>query len=1336
MTKHLHKSFLIFFLLCPLMIMAQRNFYLDGWKAKSYEVPESFQTNTLTSAQNPDAIITVNTSVELAKVLPTHFGSNTTFRNGSDQRTRTHLYTNSGHGIMRFPAGSGSNKYFWDGNIPSDMEQVIDKHNETIDVAGINGTNGNYMTPDIFAQFIKDAGSQATVVVNYFYARYGKTAEGTREARVQQAADYAAGFVRKMNIELGANIQNWEIGNECYGKWEEGYNVGGSIVTGKEYGEDFRVFAEAMKAVDPNIKVGAVVTREDDDWNSQLLPEIKDHADFLAVHNYFTTTNDATPENVLASVGQMGTIFTTLQDCVAKYTDKTRDYFPIAMTEYNSRGVYNTTMMNGLFITQILGELIKSGYGMGTIWVSEWSWSASAQESKGILARDDPDQADYTPRQSYIPYQYYHRCFGDKMVDASSNNADIKVYASTFNSGEIGLVIVNPTAIDNTVSINLDQVSNGVDFNKVWWYDFYADNMNQGNKRFYLNGTTGTTPGGGPDNFATLDPYYSDYQSGNTFQSKKYSVQFLVLKTDIEVVKPEIIQDGAEITLSSATSGANIYYTTDGSDPNALSTLYEGTFTAPPGSVIKAIAIKDMVSSDVASLKLQYNVLFIAIDDLRPVLNCYGESQIISPNIDALADQGIVFEKAYCQWSVCGPSRASFLSGLTPDGTGIRNLSSQLRTETPGVVTMPEYFKNNGYTTAAAGKIFDPRNVDDGHDSFSWSIPYTDPSSYTYPEEYGDFVQGKNYRVTANTATEQGPVGVGDDGYTDGQIALDALGKLDDFAQNSNQPFFLAVGFKKPHIPFIAPDEYWNLYDRNNLDLASFQKIAEGSPEYAYHTPEPMGYVDIPDPWTYDDVSLGNDILDPDSQRKLIHGYYACVSYIDAQVGLLMDKLKEKGLDKNTVIMILGDHGYHLGDHNQWGKHTQFENSVRAPLIISAPGGSTGSNTTPVEFTDVYPTLCELSGLEIPTNKLQGESLAGALRGESLTKTVAVSEYRAGGGSAYSFRTGRYRLSLWFMGSNDRPDLMAWNSNRIKATELYDYETDPNETRNLANDAAYASVVSDHLAIAEDWWNKQNNFLTGTPETDLSLPFIEHFENYTLGTSMVGDFWLTENSLWDRIWKGTYVNSFSASVVDDSDNAGTNALEFSIQPTSKGDGGIDIKLRTKSMLDYQGEYYQVSYRARTDVAGDGKASIGADMIKDNRHVLSQDYQYYFDTVTLSSEKLFIYFNNADFNTNENYKVWIDDLKISYHYPTGNSDVGIVTTDKPEVNVYPNPVSYMLNLNSDYPVDMAIIYSMEGRMVKQEKGDVKSLDFSHLDKGVYLVYLQLNNTRVVKRIIKQ
>jgi arylsulfatase A-like enzyme/alpha-L-arabinofuranosidase len=1234
-----------------------RQFFAKEWESRTYNVPAALIPNKLSSTGSADVVISVNADIKTAQVLPTQFGVNTPFRNGSDQLDRTHLYQKAGMGSLRFPAGSGSNLYFWDGNIPSEFE---------IEINGIDGTKSNGMTPELFAQFKNDAGAEATIVVNYFYARYGKTAEGTRDARVQQAADYAAGFVRKMNVDLGVNVKYWEIGNECYGPWEEGYDVNGSIVTGKEYGEDFCVFAEAMKAVDPTIKVGVVVTREDDEWNSGVLPEVKDHADFLVVHNYFTSVKDATAANVLGSIGQVESVHTTLMNCVEKYTGKARDYYPVALTEFNSRGPVNCTMVNGLFVSQVLGEVIKNGYGMADLWVSEWNWSETDQESKGFLARNDPDQADYTPRQSYMAYHFYEKCFGDQMVEASSNNEKVKVYASTFSSGEIGLVVVNTSDSDQSVSIDVSASSNAADFNKAYWYELYANSINTSpvDKKFYINGETAATTGGGPENFDVVKPYVSEFSGTSVFTVKKNGVSYIVLR----------------------------------SEP-------------------------------------RYNVLFIAVDDLKPVLNCYGESQIVSPNIDRLANRGMVFTNAYCQWSVCGPSRASVMTGQTPDGTGIRNLTSLLRAESPELVTLPEYLKNKGYVTAAAGKVFDPRNVDSGHDSFSWSIPYLDPGGYAYPVEYGAFVQGSAYRVTANTATEIGPEGVDDDGYQDGQICLDGLSKLDQFSQNPDQPFFLAVGFKKPHIPFIAPKKYWDLYDRNTLDLAVFQKMATGSPEYAYHSPEPMGYTDIPDPWTYDDVEKGDDILDLEHQRRLIHGYYAAVSYIDAQVGKLLDKLEEKGLAERTVIFLYGDHGYHLGDHNQWGKHTNFEHSVRAPLIISSPGGAIGTVSNPVEFIDIYPTVCDLAGVEVPQSTLQGESLGDALRGKDLTnKTMAVSEYRAGGGSSYSFRTDRYRLTLWFHGSNDRPDLIDWDESRIKTMELYDYETDPLETINLANVSEQAQVVANLKVLAESWWRKQYQFFTTVPQGEVSIPHIEHFEDYSQGTAFQGDFWMHENSIWERVWNSDFVNAFSAAVVDDSYAGGSQALKMDITAKNTTDGGSTFKLRTIDMTAFEGEDYMVSYRARTDATGVGKALIGASPNSEDWHSLGEAYEEYFDTVKLSNGKLFVYFNNKDLPTGSNYKVWIDDLKVSYSSST-NSDVGISQIDKIEARVYPNPVRDLLHVEVGMQVNQLLIYNLNGISVLKSDGKESVVDVTALPAGVYLLEFRGEGMRVVKRFLK-
>lgn len=527
---------LLFF---PLMLFfvgsnAQVYSFTENWKPRTYQQPTQVVSKALATFSSQDALITVDVASKIAPVLPTQFGVNTTFRNGPSQRSRSSLY----NGIitsMRFPAGSGSNTYFWDGNIPSTFSNYIDQSGVTQSVSGINALASNAMTPDIFVDFKKDINGEPVVVVNYFYARYGVTTAGTRAARVKQAADYAAAFVRKMNVELGAKIKYWEIGNECYGKWEVGYTMEDTTigtVTGKEYGEDFCVFAKAMKAVDASIRIGAVVTEDlDAPWNVAVLPEVKDAADFLSFHEYFTTVKDATASNILSSVSLIATNKANIEANVVKYTGKPAGYYPIAMTEFNSRGPYNCSMVNGLFVSQILGEIIKNGIGYSCLWVSEWSWSDADQESKGFLAVKDPEQDDYTARQSYVPYYYYSKCFGDSMVSAVTSNSEVNAYASTFSSGQVGVVLVNTSASARNVRLRIRTGSQSVTLNKCQWYEFYANTIEPtvaGYKKFYINAQTGTTTGGGPADLSTVLPYESTVSGTIQLTMPAYSVYYLV----------------------------------------------------------------------------------------------------------------------------------------------------------------------------------------------------------------------------------------------------------------------------------------------------------------------------------------------------------------------------------------------------------------------------------------------------------------------------------------------------------------------------------------------------------------------------------------------------------------------------------------------------------------------------------------------------------------------------------------------------------------------------------------------------------------------------------------
>jgi hypothetical protein len=495
----------------------ERNFFLETWQAKRIDLPLEYKNGNLSSGVG-DATVTIDLQDTINPVLPTQLGVNTTFRSGHSMLERLDLYNNSGWGAYRFPAGSGSNTYFWGKDIPDTFK---------INVSPIRGNWPSYLTPADFVQFTKSTKSEGTVVVNYFYARYGVVRGDTsRRARVLQAAKYAAGFVRKLNIENGANIKYWEVGNECYGRWEKGFTVDGVPTTGSEYGQDFNVFAEEMKKVDPRIKVGAVVYSRQSDWNKGVIAETKDHADFFVVHNYFVNKRDTAYKKILSTTHQVADIKKMLGDMTETYAGKPRDYFPLAMTEYNFRGMHTTTMASAIFIAEIIGEFIRNGFGMATLWVGEWNWSPGTH---GIIAKNDPDQENYSPRQAYFDFRYYRNWFGDYLINSATDGEGIKTYASRFSDGKAALVIINQNPVEKNVKINIENIPAEFTLRDAWWYEVYADNINEGNKKFYINGETGTTPGGGPVHFENIKPYKAEFSNGSVFRAKKYSVNFIVI---------------------------------------------------------------------------------------------------------------------------------------------------------------------------------------------------------------------------------------------------------------------------------------------------------------------------------------------------------------------------------------------------------------------------------------------------------------------------------------------------------------------------------------------------------------------------------------------------------------------------------------------------------------------------------------------------------------------------------------------------------------------------------------------------------------------------------------
>ncbi len=482
------------------------------WKPKELTIPENIEWKSLPEGECSNKV-TIDKNTVIAPVLHEQLGVNSNFRSKNTILTRLNLYGE--FGAFRFPAGSGSNQYFWDGNIPDTF---------LIDFNAYSGTSPNFLDINHFLQFKDSLNGEPTIVINYFYARYGYTPEGTRDARVKQAAEYAAAWVHYYNIEHNANIKYWEIGNECYGPWETGYDVNGSIVTGKEYGEDFCVFAEKMKAVDSTIKIGAVLGSDYYDWNAQVLEAAKNSIDFLIIHQYYNNISNVNEVNEDLSTTDNN--LKAFQFFVSKYTGKPAGSIPVAFTEYNSQGYHTTTMQNGLFIADFLGNLIKDRVSLSTIWVNEWG--INGNETHGIISRGDPDQPDYTARPSYTPYYYYGKCFGDKMIKATvSGNKNLKAYASTFSKGEIGLAIFNYSGLEQKIAIDYGFDNNETD--TVYYYTVNADNINEGNKKFYVNGFTGNTPGGGPVNLDEVPAFAATINQNSYFIAPRHSVTYMIV---------------------------------------------------------------------------------------------------------------------------------------------------------------------------------------------------------------------------------------------------------------------------------------------------------------------------------------------------------------------------------------------------------------------------------------------------------------------------------------------------------------------------------------------------------------------------------------------------------------------------------------------------------------------------------------------------------------------------------------------------------------------------------------------------------------------------------------
>lgn len=470
------------------------------------------------------------------------------------------------------------------------------------------------------------------------------------------------------------------------------------------------------------------------------------------------------------------------------------------------------------------------------------------------------------------------------------------------------------------------------------------------------------------------------------------------------------------------------------------------------------------------------NVLMICVDDLRPDLGCYGNQIIVSPNIDKLASEGCLFKRHYVQCAICGPSRTTLLTGKIQQGWDLWGDFRKNGVEPEQAISLPHLFKKNGYKTVCIGKItHEPGGVMDKDQlvhqvPFSWDTSYTAVGKWETPwRAFFAYANGDAHNTAMNIGTETPRLpyeteDVEDDGYPDGLNALEAIKQLNSL-QKGKQPFFLAVGFYKPHLPFNAPKKYWDLYEgvkippaNNNFPPrnSNTHYCLNESPELTTHYPWPEG----------------PGIVGAENAKDLKHAYYACVSYIDAQVGKILDELQRQNLEKNTIVLLWSDHGWHLGEHGIFGKMTNFDIATNSPLIVKVPGFIKNAKAAHalVETVDIYPTLAELCGINYE-NDLDGESLVPILKNhDAKGKSYARSFYYRNKALGKTLKTENYRIVRW-----------ATEGDSLLALELYDHRRDPGENFNMASEN---SALTDSLLIQ----------LKGAKFLSDNMPFLKGWE--------------------------------------------------------------------------------------------------------------------------------------------------------------------------------------------------------------------------------------------------
>jgi len=454
-------------------------------------------------------------------------------------------------------------------------------------------------------------------------------------------------------------------------------------------------------------------------------------------------------------------------------------------------------------------------------------------------------------------------------------------------------------------------------------------------------------------------------------------------------------------------------------------------------ALITSQRIKSVEKEQTTEQKTPYNVLFLMADDMRPELGCYGVSEIKTPNIDRLAESGVLFQNAHCNAPVSGSSRASLLTGLYPNyPKRFVSFNASASKDAPDAIPLSRWFTDHGYQTISNGKVF--HNLEDHADSWSETPWRVNPKGHG-----SDWAEYNKWEVWMNDAsgrtihpkTMRGPfcemAEVPDSAYDDGKATLRTINDLQRL-KAKGEPFFLACGFWRPHLPFNAPKKYWDLYERNEIQLADNRYLPKGLPKEVTGSQEIFGYARV------------GDTADESFQREAKHGYYASISYVDAQIGAILEALDRLGLSENTIVVLLGDHGWHLGEHTFFGKHNLMHRATHVPLIIRVPGGKRGKAEAMVEFVDIYPTLCDLCQLPTPGKQLQGESMTPILRNikEEIKENVYI-QWNGGENAV-----------------NQNYNYAEWNKADGRVNRmLFDHKIDKEENVNRAKDPAYNLVI-------------------------------------------------------------------------------------------------------------------------------------------------------------------------------------------------------------------------------------------------------------------------------------